>query len=78
MWSKIDAAKSEILALSNDWIWKDEELKLAGIGNPDFLIKDILSDGVFRPFVPEGAIKRHTAKKIDINDLDTSDNEVLS
>ena len=32
MWSKIDAAKSEILALSNDWIWKDEELKLAGIG----------------------------------------------
>ena len=75
MWSKIDAAKSEILALSNDWIWKDEELKLAGIGNPDFLIKDILSDGVFRPFVPEGAIKRHTAKKIDTNDLDTSDNE---
>ena len=64
MWSKIDAAKSEILALSNDWIWKDEELKLAGIGNPDFLIKDILSDGVFRPFVPEGAIKRHNAKKI--------------
>ena len=63
MWSKIDAAKSEILALSNDWIWKDEELKLAGIGNPDFLIKDILSDGVFRPFVPEGAIKRHNDKK---------------
>ena len=49
------------------WYWKS--------GNPDFLIKDILSDGVFRPFVPEGAIKRHTAKKIDTNDLDTSDNE---
>ena len=52
---------------------------MAGIGNPDALIKDILSDGVFRPFVPEGAIKRHTArhtaKKIDTNDLDTSDNE---
>ena len=50
-------------------------MKLAGIGNPDSLIKDILSDGVFRPFVPEGAIKRHTAKKIDTNDLANSDNE---
>ena len=74
MWSKIDEAKSEILALSNDWIWKDEELKMAGIGNPDALIKDILSDGIFRPFVPEGAIKRHRAKKNDTNDLDNSDN----
>ena len=75
MWSRIDEAKSEILALSNDWIWKDEELKMAGIGNPDALIKDILSDGIFRPFVPEGAIKRHRAKKNDTNDLDNSDNE---
>ena len=39
------------------------------------LIKDILSDGIFRPFVPEGAIKRHRAQKIDTNDLDNSDNE---
>ena len=42
---------------------------MAGIGNPDALIKDILSDRIFRPFVPEGAIKRHRAKKIDTNDL---------
>ena len=39
---------------------------MAGIGNPDALIKDILSDRIFRPFVPEGAIKRHRAKKLTL------------
>ena len=51
---------------SNDLIWKDSDLKMAGIGNPDFLIKDILSYGVFRPFVPENCIKRsQSCKAVD-------------
>ena len=62
----VDAAISELELLSNDWIWKDNDLKMAGIGNLDFLIKDILSDGVFRPFVPENCIKRsQSCKAID-------------
>ena len=66
----VDAAISELELLSNDWIWKDNDLKMAGIGNLDFLIKDILSDGVFRPFVPENCIKRsQSCKAIDSKNL---------
>ena len=69
-WSRIDTAMSELKSLSNDWIWKDSDLKMAGIGNPDFLIKDILSDGVFRPFVPENCIKRsQSCKAVDSKNL---------
>ena len=57
-WSRIDTAISELESLSNDWIWKDSDLKMAGIGNPDFLIRDISSYGVFRLFVQENCIKR--------------------
>ena len=43
---------------------------MAGIGNPDFFIKDILSDGVFRPFVPENCIKRsQSCKAVDSKNL---------
>ena len=66
----VDAAISELELLSNDWIWKDNDLKMAGIGNLDFLIKDILSDGVFRPFVTENCIKRsQSCKAIDFKNL---------
>ena len=51
LWPKIDAAKSELRSLSENWIWEDADLKLAGIGNPKSLINDILRDGIFRPFV---------------------------
>ena len=39
------------------------------------LFKDILSDEVFRPFLLEGATKRHIAQKIDTNDLENSDDD---
>ena len=65
-WSRIDTAISELESLSNDWIWKDSDLKMAGIGNPDFLIKDILSYGVFRLFLQENCIKRsQSCKAVD-------------
>ena len=69
----VDAAISELELLSNDWIWKDNDLKMAGIGNLDFLIKDILSDGVFRPFVPENCIKRsQSCKAVDSKNLEVA------
>ena len=46
---------------------------MAGIGNPDFFIKDILSDGVFRPFVPENCIKRSQSyKAVDSKNLEVA------
>ena len=72
-WSRIDTAISELESLSNDWIWKNGNLKMAGIGNPDFLIKDILSDGVFRPFVPDNCIKRNqSCKAVDSKNLEVA------
>ena len=78
-WSRIDTAISELESLSNDWIWKDSDLKMAGIGNPDFLIKDILSDGVFRPFVPENCIKRsQSCKAVDSKNLKVAGDEDIN
>ena len=72
LWSKIDDAKAELRSLTDHWIWKDGNLKMAGIGNPDFLIKDILSDGVFRPYVPSGCIRSKITKAKDSNNLETA------
>ena len=69
-WPRIDSAKSELQSLSENWIWKDGNLKMAGIGNPDFLIKNILRDGIFRPFVPSGCIKKCTDNSGDSNTSD--------
>ena len=52
---------------------------MAGIGNPDFLIKDILSDGVFRPFVPENCIKRsQSCKAVDSKNLKVAGDEDIN
>ena len=50
LWPKIDIAKSELLALSENWNWADNDLKLAAIGNPSKLINGILNTGIFKPF----------------------------
>ena len=52
---------------------------MAGIGNPDFFIKDILSDGVFRPFVPENCIKRsQSCKAVDSKNLKVAGDEDIN
>ena len=72
LWTRIDDAKAELRSLSDHWVWKDGNLKMAGIGNPDYLTKDILSDGVFRPYVPSGCIRSKITKVKDSNNLETA------
>ena len=76
-WPRIDSAKSELQSLSNTWIWKNRNLKMAGIGNPDILIKDVLGDGVFKPFVPLACIKKSSEDTSDtVTAFDGDDDEI--
>jgi hypothetical protein len=55
----------QIKALSDNWAWKDADLKLAGIGNPSKIIEE-LKNGKYSPDLSKAvklsALRRHTTK----------------
>ena len=60
---RIDSVKSELQQLAKKWKWKESNLKLAGIGTPQLIVRNILLNGSYEPFVPLGSIRRNKIKE---------------
>ena len=62
-------AKNELDQLKVTWAWKDTNLRLAGIGTPKIIVKNILETGRYVPYVPSGSIRKNKNKIKDFDEL---------
>ena len=59
IWSVIKSAKAKLRSLSENWSWEDSNLKLGQCGNPSVLVNQIMSTGIYRPYVSDSVIRRN-------------------
>ena len=53
VWSMIKVAKDDLWKLSENWEWKNSDLKLGQCGNQIILVSQIMSTGIDRPYVSD-------------------------
>jgi hypothetical protein len=56
VWLIIKVAKDLLRKLSENWKWKNSNLKLGKCENPSILVSQIMSTGIYRPNVSDGVI----------------------
>ena len=59
VWPMIKVAKDDLRKLSENWEWKNSDLKLGQCGNQSILVSQIMSTGIYRPFVSDRVISKN-------------------